>query len=119
MHWNWPKRFLLSARDRRRSAPWAPPDPSSRETFLSDFIRLNDPAKAFLQIKLDGHIEACVLAAHSQHIWIEEALSLTAAAVMREFSTRQFDSVATAVLVDLALSQTYPAPADGRTKMVS
>lgn len=43
---------------------------------MSDFERLNDQVMVLLQIKLDGLVEACVHAAHSQSIGVAEALSL-------------------------------------------
>lgn len=50
---------------------------------MSDFERLNDQAKAVLQIKLDGHFEACVRAAHSLNIGVAEALRLATTAFIR------------------------------------
>jgi hypothetical protein len=86
---------------------------------MSDFDRLNDQAKTLLQIKLDGHVEACVHAAHSQSIGVAEALNLTAVAVMREFAARGFDRTTTAAILDAALSQTHPLPAAERPRRVS
>lgn len=86
---------------------------------MSDFERLNDQAKALLQIKLDGHVEACIHAAHSQSIGVCEALSLATAAFMREFSARGFDRTATAAILDVVLNQTYPLPAAERPRRVS
>lgn len=86
---------------------------------MSDFVRLNDQLKGLLQIKLDGHVEACVHAAHSQNIGVAEALSLAAVAFMREFAARGFDRTATAAILDTALNQTHPLPAAERPRRVS
>jgi hypothetical protein len=86
---------------------------------MSDFERLNDQVKALLQIKLDGHVEACVHAAHSQNIGVAEALSLATAAFMREFAARGSDRTATGATLDAALNQTYPLPAAERPRRVS
>jgi hypothetical protein len=75
---------------------------------MSDFERLSEPGKTLLQIKLDGHVEACVHAASSLNIGSEEALCLTATALMREFSARGFDRSATKAVVAAALDKTFP-----------
>jgi hypothetical protein len=86
---------------------------------MSDFGRLNDPARTILQIKLDGHVEACVHAAHSQCIGMTEALSLVAVAVMRAFAARGLDRTATTAILDAASSQTHPLPAAERPRRLS
>ena len=86
---------------------------------MSDFERLGDQVKALLQIKLDGHVEACVHAAHSQNIGVAEAMSLATLAFMREFGARGFDRTTTTAILDAALNQTYPLPADERPRRVS
>lgn len=78
-----------------------------KESAMSDFERLNDQQKALLQIKLDGHVEACILAAHQLNIGVEEAISLTSLAFLREFCSRQFDRMATEAILAKAVNQTY------------
>ena len=53
---------------------------------MSDFDHLSDSHKTLLKIKLDGYIEAAVQAARIKNIGLFEALSLTAAAVVRELA---------------------------------
>ncbi|HMQ94890.1 MAG TPA: hypothetical protein PKA33_20805 [Amaricoccus sp.] len=77
---------------------------------MSDFERLDDQSKALLQIKMDGHVEACILAARQQNIGIGEAMKLAAAAFLREFVAWQFDRSAKSAVLDGALGQTYPQP---------
>lgn len=77
---------------------------------MSDFERLNDQAKVALQIKLDGHVEACVHAAHSLNIGVAEALRLAATAFIREFAARGFDRNSTAAVFGSAVDMAYPPP---------
>ena len=86
---------------------------------MSDFERLNDPQKALLQIKLDGHIEACILAANQANIGLDEAINLAALAFLREFAARQFDRAATEAILANAVNQTYPQVIAERPRPVS
>lgn len=73
-----PKRCWRPARDPRgrRRAGLSPTIPAWRRA-MSDFQTLTPQFQALLQIKLDGYIEACLLAARQQNIGLEEALQLT------------------------------------------
>lgn len=53
---------------------------------MSDFENLTDQQRFLLQVKLDGFIEAAVLAARTQSIGLSEALFLTTSALLREFA---------------------------------
>jgi len=86
---------------------------------MTNFERLADQAKGLLQIKLDGHVEACVHAAHSLNLGMEEALSLAAVAFLRECAARQFDRTAATALLDAAMNQVYPQPVAERPRRVS
>jgi len=86
---------------------------------MSDFERLNDQQKALLQIKLDGHIEACILAAHQLQIGITQAVNLAALAFLREVSARQFDRTASEAILVNAVNQTYPQAVAERSRRVS
>ena len=86
---------------------------------MSDFERLDDQNKALLQIKMDGYVEACILAARQQNIGIGEAMKLAATALLREFVARQFDRSATSAVLDDALGQIYAQPATDRPRRVS
>lgn len=86
---------------------------------MSDFERMSDQYKAILQFKLDGHIEACVLAAHQLNIGLAEAINLTALALLREMSARQFDRKATEAIFDAVVNQAYPQVAVERPRRVS
>ena len=86
---------------------------------MSDFERLNDQQKALLQIKLDGHIEACILAALQLGIGLAEAINLAALAFLRDVSARQFDRVAASALLDNAVNETYPQQIADRPRRVS
>jgi hypothetical protein len=64
-----------------------------------------------LQVKLDGYIEACVLAARQQNIGLKEALHLTCAARMREFAAHGRDREKVRLLLLQAWEQACPDPA--------
>lgn len=53
---------------------------------MNDFENLTDQQRFLLQVKLDGFIEAAVLAARTQSIGLSEALLLTTSALLREFA---------------------------------
>ena len=86
---------------------------------MSDYERLSEQLKGLLSIKLDGHIEACVLAATYMNIGLTEAANLAALALLRELSARGFDREATEAILSNAVDQTYFKPAAERPRMVS
>ena len=77
---------------------------------MSDFQTLTPQFQGLLQIKLDGYIEACLLAARQQNIGLEEALQLTCRALLREFVAYGRDRDATHALLMQAWQQAYPEP---------
>lgn len=81
-----------------------------KDETLYDFENLSDRQKFLLQIKLDGHIEAAVMAARSQNIALSEALTLATFALLREFSAH---SVPREELIETwkkAMVPIYPTP---------
>lgn len=86
---------------------------------MSDYERLNDQMKAILRVRLDGHIEACVLAAYHMNIGITEAVDLAALAFLRELASREFDREATEAILNNAVDQTYSQRAAEHPRMVS
>ena len=78
---------------------------------MSDFQNLTPQFQALLQIKLDGYIEACLLAARRQNMGLEEALQLTCRALLREFVACGRDRDATRALPMQAWQQAYQEPA--------
>jgi hypothetical protein len=86
---------------------------------MSDFELLNDQAKAVLQIKLDGHVEACVHAADSLNIGVAEALRLAATAFIREFAARGFDRNSTVAVLCSAADMAYPTTVAEQPRRVS
>jgi hypothetical protein len=77
---------------------------------MSDFQILTSQFQSLLQIKLDGYVEACVLAARQQNIGLEEALHLTCAALLREFAAQGRDRDKVRLLLMQAWEQAYPEP---------
>jgi hypothetical protein len=85
---------------------------------MSDFDRLSDSEKALLKIKLDGYIEAAVQAARLRNLGLLEALSLTAAAVVREFTAYSLKREEVNEIWAAALGQTYNGVAEHRPSQV-
>lgn len=95
-----------------RRAPVSPPNSSCLETrATSDFQTLTPQLQTLLQIKLDGYIEACLLAARQQNIGLEEALQLTCRALLREFVAYGRGRDVTRALLLQAWQQAYQEPA--------
>lgn len=61
-------------------------------TNMSDYERLSTQQKAVLNIKVDGHIEACIAAARRLNLGVLEALELCLLATLREFKAHGLDS---------------------------
>ncbi len=74
---------------------------------MSDLGFLPDHQQTLLKIKMDGHIEAAVQAAQSRKIGLQEALSLTIAAVLREMAAHSFSREASNRIWVAALNLIY------------
>lgn len=83
---------------------------ASKEETMSDFENLTDQQKFFLQVKLDGFIEAAVMAARAQSIGLSEALSLATSALLREFTAHGVPREKLIETWKKAMEPIYPAP---------
>lgn len=86
---------------------------------MSDFQKLSEQNRAFLQIKLDGYIEACIQAAQVNSIGLSEALDLMLLAALREFQARQCDRTTLTEAFERAADQTHPKPVANRARLAS
>lgn len=86
---------------------------------MSDFDNLSDRQKAFLQIKLDGFIEAAVQAARMQNVGISEALSLTMLAVAREVAAHAVKPEKAAEIWAAAIDKTYQNASEPNARTVN
>jgi len=86
---------------------------------MSDFQKLSDQNRSILQIKLDGHIEACIQAAQIYSIGLSEALDLMLLASLREFQARQYDRSTVTAVFEQAADQTHPKPVADRPRLAS
>lgn len=86
---------------------------------MSDFQKLSDQNRSILQIKLDGHIEACIQAAQIYSIGLSEALDLMLVAALREFRARQYDRSTVTAVFEQAADQTHPKPVADRPRLAS
>ncbi|MFG6083633.1 hypothetical protein ACEUZ9_005351 [Paracoccus litorisediminis] len=75
---------------------------------MNDLDTLNKQQRMFLQIKLDGHVEACVLAARAQALGRITALSLTVAAMLREMGAYGLSREQAEEIWSKAFSKAYP-----------
>ncbi|SNS59831.1 inositol monophosphatase family protein [Tropicimonas sediminicola] len=98
---------LLAARPDRPAGKKKKPDP--KEETMSDFDNLSDQQKALLQIRLDGYLEAAVMAARSQNIGLTEALSLATTALLREFSAQGIPREKVVEIWQKAMLPIYPS----------
>lgn len=76
----------------------------------NDLAGPSDQQRLLLIIKLDGFIEAAVMAARAQNVRLSEALSLATTALLREFAAHE---VAREQLIEIwkdAMQPIYPAP---------
>ncbi|MFD0982649.1 inositol monophosphatase family protein [Tropicimonas aquimaris] len=99
---------LLAAAPDRPATLQNTPDPT--EDTMSDFETLSDQHKALLQIRLDGYLEAAVMAARAQNIGLTEALSLATSALLREFSAQGIPREKLMEIWKKAMQPIYPAP---------
>ncbi len=58
---------------------------------MSDLSNLTKQRQAILQIKIDAHIEAVMLASKANSIGLSEALSLASRALVREMAAHSMD----------------------------
>jgi hypothetical protein len=82
----------------------------SKETTMSDFENLTDQQRLVLQVKLDGFIEAGVMASRALNIGLSEALSLATSALLREFSAHGVSREKLIETWKKAMEPIYPAP---------
>jgi len=110
----WPDDALELAEALLASGPAGPvaanATAASTEETMSDFENLTDQQKLFLQVKLDGFIEAAVMAARAQSIGLSEALSLATSALLREFSAHGVPREKLIEMWKKAMEPVYPAP---------
>jgi hypothetical protein len=74
---------------------------------MSDFDRLSDSQKTLLLIKLDGYVEAAVQAARIRSIGLQESLTLTAAAFVRELAAYSLKREDANEILAAAIGQIY------------
>jgi hypothetical protein len=86
---------------------------------MIDFENLGDRQKAWLQIKLDGYIEAAVQAGRLHNLGLSEALSLTMLAVAREFAAHAVKREKADAIWAAAIRETYPAAIERNARAVN
>ena len=75
---------------------------------MSDLKALSPQLQTMLQIKLDGYIEACVLAARQQNIGFRETMQITMPALIRELAAHGHDPAQARRLVVESLDAVCP-----------
>lgn len=75
---------------------------------MSDLDNLSKQRQAILQIKIDGHIEAAMLASKANCIGLSEALALASRALVREMAAKNMDRDMAHSILMVALHSGFP-----------
>nr|WP_321251730.1 hypothetical protein [uncultured Ruegeria sp.] len=75
---------------------------------MNDFKNLNKQRQTLLKIKIDGYIEAAILAAKTNNIGLSEAVFLTTQGLIREMAAQSIENDKARLLMDAAFKSAFP-----------
>ncbi len=75
---------------------------------MNDFKNLNKQRQTLLKIKIDGYIEAAILAAKTNNIGLSEAVVLTTQGLIREMAAQSIEKDRARILLNAALKSAFP-----------
>ncbi len=75
---------------------------------MNDFKNLNKQRQTLLKIKIDGYIEAAILAAKTNNIGLSEAVVLTTQGLIREMASQSIEKDRARFLLEAALTSAFP-----------
>ncbi len=75
---------------------------------MNDFKNLNKQRQTLLKIKIDGFIEAAILAAKTNNVGLSEAVFLTTQGLIREMAAQSIEKDRARILLDAAFKSAFP-----------